>query len=472
MNVDELVESHLYPLLDWNPVLRANKDNIVQAINRYYLPISDSAPWLFLQRVVTLTVRPTVTGSATATVQIATTNLRRVLGTGTSFQAYMEGQEFLVTGTTFVKGKLSKLVTEVTTTTVATIAWVESTTSMYLMEEASAAVAAGTRTWSVRFPRYAMPMDCAEVLSIMSRADDRGKLAFLDKRGEAHTNLDPDDTGDPEIAIEDDHHNLRSPDPTPTLTTAAAGGDFPAATYEVCYTLLEAGREGPPSLVASIATTGTTSTITVSNLEDHRWADSTPTRYRSGTRVAIYVREQTEGGRWRRYATMNDTNASPSLAKGTVTLLKLLPDEVDVSTNESVVGSVLTGATYNYSTRDDQEALIESNPRPYLRFYYTASAALALELRYRASPRRLSHNADVPLWPPAYHVLLVYLVMTDLCMTYGQTTAAQVYQRRADDLLKQMRSKYLSREDRVYVRQGFDAGSRIWRYGNPIKTDA
>ena len=472
MNLDEIIEGEIYPRLDWNPGLRANRDNIVRLVNGHYLEISDGADWLFLQIQRTLTVRATDSGSATATVQIATGNLRRVVGTGTSFTSDMEGQTFRVTGVTFRPIKSLTLGPIATaTSTEATIAWVVSATEMYLSEEATAAVPAATTTWSVRYPRYALPFDCGEVLSIVSRADDRGKLTFIDRRKEAIAFLDVDSTGDPSVAVEDDHIGLRAPDSTPTLTTATTGGDFPASTtYEVCYTLLEAGRESPPSLVASVATGATaTNTITVANLEDSRWADSVPDRFASGTRCAVYVREQTAGGRWRRYVTMRDTEVSgASVAKGSVTLLKVLPDTIGSSFTFSVGHTAVTGITY--STRDDQERLLDANPRPYLRFWTTPDADLDLALRYRVRPVPLSHDADVPRWPQPYHPLLVFRVMAELCTTYGQNTASAVYQRRADDLLKQMRSKYLSRTDREYVRRGFSALNWRWRYGDPTYT--
>jgi hypothetical protein len=78
---------------------------------------------------------------------------------------------------------------------------------------------------------------------------------------------------------------------------------------------------------------------------------------------------------------------------------------------------------------------------------------------------------DYPVWPPQYHHLLVYFALGDICMQHGMSTQAQLYEKKAEDLLERMRQKYLARANRHYQRRGFDrmlvSGER---WGTPSKT--
>ena len=114
--------------------------------------------------------------------------------------------------------------------------------------------------------------------------------------------------------------------------------------------------------------------------------------------------------------------------------------------------------------------LDECGPRQSIRIYRPPSQDMDVEIRYLSRPRRLVANGDAPEWPTQYHHLLVYMTLKDVCLQHGMTTQSQLYEKKADELLYQMKQKYLTRTNRKYVRQGFDravfAGER---FGVPTK---
>ena len=112
----------------------------------------------------------------------------------------------------------------------------------------------------------------------------------------------------------------------------------------------------------------------------------------------------------------------------------------------------------------------ESGPRQTRRVYRPPSQDMDVEIRYLARPKRLVADSDAPEWPVQYHHLLVYMALADICLQHGMSTQAQLYERKATELLDRMKQKYLSRTNRKYIRRGFDrvvfAGER---FGVPTK---
>ena len=119
----------------------------------------------------------------------------------------------------------------------------------------------------------------------------------------------------------------------------------------------------------------------------------------------------------------------------------------------------------------DLNQLNEIGPRQYIRLWYTPASDYKIEGRYLMRPFRLVNEADTPNWPVQYHHLLVFLALRDICMQHGMLSHSQIYEGRASIILNQMKAKYLSRSDRMYVRRGFDrAFTDKERWGVPSKS--
>ncbi len=113
---------------------------------------------------------------------------------------------------------------------------------------------------------------------------------------------------------------------------------------------------------------------------------------------------------------------------------------------------------------------IENGPRQMARFWYTADSDRDFEVRYHYRPPRMQADSDHPVFPVQYHQLLAYRVMQDIMLQHGAVAQSQLWAKRAEAMLKQMRNRYLSRTDRKFVRRGFDNRRASYRFSPPVKT--
>lgn len=441
MNFKEL-RQEVNSALDYNPDLAAYRDQVSRVVNRHYIRISAQYPWLFLQKAEDMNLKAKVEGSAGVTAAVAAGNNRLVVGVNTTFDASWEGQTFIIGGDEYTIGKVT------------------TTTAMYVTQEIPTTTA--TTSWSVEFRRYALPTQCSEILGIMSRADDRGRLMFIDRRKEEEHYLDRDTTGDPILFIEDDHMTTRAPIEAPNLTVGTASVSPTTALknsneYEYCYTFDFEGIESPPSLVATATTNSTGNPqITVDRLEDTQWWDS-DTGAGSGALVLsgkyknLYRRDKTNSGRWVRIASLTSA-------------LKGFTDDEILIGNSGETGKL---DVYNH---DDYFTLYSLQPVQHIRAWYTAGTDIAVEIRYAAAVQRMQADFDVPEWPTQYHHLLVYKSLEDICMQHGMIGQSQLYERRSREMLRAMKDKWLARQARQFIRRGFD--DKLFqseRWGTPSK---
>ncbi len=126
--------------------------------------------------------------------------------------------------------------------------------------------------------------------------------------------------------------------------------------------------------------------------------------------------------------------------------------------------------TYHDGEIQKIKNLDEAGPRQSIRIYRPPSQDMNVQIRYLSRPKRLMNRSDAPEWPVQYHHLLVYMTLRDICLKHGMTTQSQIYERKSDELLYQMKQKYLTRTNRKYVRRGFDqAVFSGERFGVPTK---
>lgn len=415
MNLKE-IRQEINAALDYNPDLQTYRDVVTRVLNRHYLQLSSQYQWLFMQKTASITFKPDASGSATRTATRDSTDTRKLTFTNFTLPTDMNGQTFIDdSGTEY------------------TITRVLSATELII----DAAGPSGAQTaWTVEYRHYPMPTDCVEVLGVMSRADDRGRLTFIDAKKEELLFLDRDQTGDPFATIESPWLVDPPPDRAPLLSTAPSGTLTIGEEYGYCFTFSYAGRESPPS--ETVSATVVSGGIGISALPvTTDTTDGVTGRYKY-----IYRRNKTNGGVWR--------------------LLKVVEEAITSQTDE---GPLYETETYAATM------LLEEGPRQYIRAYYTPSQDRAVEIRYLSRPRRMSNDSETPIWPPQFHHLLVYKSLEDICLQHGMTTHAQLYERRATIMLERMKTKYLSRPDRIFRRRGFDHSLfEQERWGIPSKT--
>ncbi len=412
MHLAQIINKCMFSL-NYNPESSDWTDNIVRVINERYLHISGLHHWMFFTKRATLDLHPGVEGSSSRTVAANANTFLVDFSSGT-LPTDLAGQTLVIDGTDY------------------TINTRESATQLSLTTQFSGST---TSDWQIEYRRYPYPYDALEVLDIVSRSDDKGKLIYMDWRTEASAYLDKDQAGQADIYIEDEHINVLTPERAISATAGTAGGSLVSGSiYQYCYTIFKRGIESAPGVITEFTATST-GKADLSNF-DNLQVDSMDTNFVK----RVYRRNKTANSRWKRIT---------ALASGTTTYTD-------------------TGATIDL---EDNIYLYEPGPRAHFRVWCTSDEAKTVEVRYLASPPKLIADSDVPLWPQAYHDLLVNAALKDLCAAHGMPSASQLYAAREADMLADMEDRYLTRSDRQYIRRGFDRSRlRKERWGDPVKS--
>lgn len=488
MNLKELREE-INAQLDYNPDLKQYRDIVSRVINRHYLQISSQYPWLFMQKKADLTLRPDV-AAATASAAGSTLYLQRDSSNPRKVEFYEASTGgSAVTTPTF----LDKAATD-GQTLVVTISDVDHeflitqseglTDSLYVEPLAGSDELPGslstTRSsdWKIQYRKYAMPRDSVEILGVTSRGDDRGRLVFIDAKKEELLYLDRDNTGDSIVLVEEMTNVDPSPGIAPVLTKREPVTGTPDPTdgavlfssrvksVQYCYTSVFAGRESSPSPVAEYTNDGSSGFgvyVTGMLYNDHLSSTSTTLGYDSGRRKRLY----------RRIVLDDPTGSIEVFAP-----YQFAGSWMYIADLDSGATSYLDWAQVGTHPKIDRYQMLntldEPGPRQYLRAYRTPDTDKKVEVRYAVRPTRMSADGDQPLWPGQYHHLLVYKVLEDLCLMHGMNSQAGTYERRAIELLKRMKDKYLSRTDRPYIRGSFERSLFSYRnrerWGIPSKS--
>ena len=479
------IRDEINAALDYNPELQQYKDIVTRVVNRHYMQVSSQYHWLFMQQKGELVLRKDITSTTAGAITFTNSRVGALpTGVGTSGGLLLPPD---VVGQVLEIDDQNYLITH-------------RPTSRHIIIDAKLN---GTYAWKIKYEKYALPRDCVEVLGMMDRGLSRketvtytdpaasgavytssqimtgpenGRFTFLDARKEEFLFLDRDSTGDSFVSIEETHENLSPPEFEPSINqifTSIATNLADGATYEYCYTFTYAGWESPPSPTVEFKYTR----VRAAGFNSIRLANlMQPAAYglatdETGIMKKVYRRMRlaggtkgnnvTGGGAWRHIATLRENQTNYEDLGLELTVASDNSDNVNLTVALLSADGVLT----------ELERLYDGGPRQYIRTWYTPGSDFPVQMRYLRRPRRLSHDADTPGWPVQYHHLLVYLALQDICLQHGMASQATIYERRAIPLLERMKSKYLSRSDRMFVRRGFDkAMADLERWGVPSKS--
>tara|TARA_R100000081_G_C4819821_1_gene178561 strand:+ start:108 stop:1436 length:1329 start_codon:yes stop_codon:yes gene_type:complete len=438
MNLNE-IRQRIFDQMDFNPNLQQYRDSVVRRINDHYLQICDSAHWLFLQKETTIQLRKEIEGSATVTIRVETSNLRKVTITGGTFSSEMEGQTFINTDT----NKEFEIIR------------VFDSTNLFIGENFDGTPSTALQTFKIRFDRQPLPADCIEVLGYVDRNADRGRLFQIERKREEYAYLDRDNTGDPIAIVDDEAFEGLTPISNPTLATSSTSGTLATSTqYEYKYTIFSEGREGPPSESVDI-NSGTKTSIDISGLDNLGWrASILGAPIDSGMAKYVYRRDTTNDGPWLLIKILESTTTS-------FTDQYLIPYTIG---NKQLV-------TYNYASPNDYIYFDEPGARQNVRFWYTPSLDKEIHIRYHRRPRTLANDNDAPVFPKQYHIVLVYATLEDMFLQMQATDQAQIFRSRKLEMLNQMRKRYLSRDETRKRFERFDRPRRFRINYGPTTSD-
>lgn len=448
MNVKEL-RQRIFDQMDYFPDLQQYRDSVVRRMNDRYQELCDSAHWLFLQKKRDFQIRTQVSGLQDTTapsneikIQVSSSNARLLTAVGFTPSKEMLGQTFTdnATGDEFTIVGISG-------------------PRFFISANTSITTASDYYNWKITFNTFALPEDCIEVLGYVDRDDDRGKLLFVSSRREEFAYLDSDTTGDSSAIIEDDHvlddPPFNNPAAASVASTATGNSLAPGVTYEYKYTIYQEGRETPPSLPVQV-TTGTVGPqgVILSNLDDTGWfnAPSAATTLDSGIIKLVYRRDITNDGRWFLVGSADST---------TVTF-------TDERLQPTLAFAYQNSASFQYTQQGEFVRFHEAGPRQTVRFWYTPSTDKKISIRYHFRPNDLVADSDAPVVPRQYHQILVYMTLYDMFMQMQDTTQAQLFERRGNQILTQLRRRYLTRDDEKKRMMRWDRPRRFKNvYGTP-----
>ena len=468
MNLQE-IRRQIFDQMDFDPQLQQFRDGVNRRINNHYQAISDSAHWLFMQKEVKRQVRKKITGSATAYLEYDADNKRRIISPVTAgglrtstttsaaanstvlFSQEMEGQ-------TLVDEDSNEY----------TIVRVLSDRELFIDPafDPGARSFGALTSWTIRFDKYKLPEDCIEVLGVMDREDNRGRLVYFDRKVEEHAFLDADNTGEPQCIIEDESLAVLKPHiiPTVAVDTATSGSLSTNTDYEYKYTIRRNGIEGPPSQAAMVST-GSATAVTVSGLDTVAWnADAATTTYfDSGIQKFVYRRNVTQDGPWILVKVLESAATYTTASTDVTSFTDSLDRPAKIGKYLMISGSyVATDASdYVYNSQADFVLWQDAGPSQSVRFWYTPSEDHVYHIRYHRRPRPLYNDHSSPEWPRQYHQLLVYATLEDMFLQMQEIGQAQIYSSRKEELLRQMRRRYLSRDE---ARKRFVRFDRPRRY--------
>lgn len=394
--------------LSFDPDLLRYKDSLQRRLNNKYAALAEKTPYSFFLRTDTLQLYATVSGENGVRVVASDLGNMRVVQT--------LDPSWLVSGwegnATFIEANGTEH----------QIVYVDVAAGDIFLDEAPAAAITGTAGygWTIVFRSYLLPSDAIQVLGYRDdRADDGwGKLMSIGRLTEENLFLDRDDTGRPQVVIEDDSRSRRAPFEAPTLAQVATGSLTQLRKFAYRYTIKNAGIESAPSPEAEITLTGANDQVNVTGFEDLRWGAGSDD---SGARVMLYRRDLTARGPW------------------------ILVAELRASV-AAVTGFADTAMLPAYAVSwDDATYDNPSGTRQTARLYYRADEDRILSLRTWFRPKPLQGLTDVPLGPHALCNYLVASVMADLL----SGSEAAKFEGRANEALASL-DAYLSKRDERY----------------------
>lgn len=296
-----------------------------------------------------------------------------------------------------------------------------------------------------------LPVDCSEILDVrIAEGSGFTVLEGVTNARDTIRTLDLDRKGTPEAFFIASRQSVDAPARSITVTVEADAADqMQAGDYKWFTTHVRGGVESPPSNIVSATLDGAQkATITL----NHALAAASGSRYAgtaldTGTDADFTLAASFSGIQTWLYRSDNggpfyavDKIRSGAASHNTFTQDSLRPDTV-----------LLPVPEYRWH---------ETSGRTFIQLYPRPEAATLAEVRYLASPYRLTADVDTPLLPPEFHRLLVHRAVEVLAAQHDGMALSKVHRKLGEDMMKRMRRRYLGGQAATHKqREYFDARS-------------
>jgi hypothetical protein len=414
--------------LEHGPATIDVREDRVDSLSATYLSLSESEDWTFLEIEADFAVyqqRDYDQSGATVAVTNASTTITFSTSLGAAFT--QQAGAWIFTGP---DGDTYTIV-RFTSETVANI------TPPY-----AGSTAAASESWTLSSEFYYLPDNCARPLGFIDRENGMGRLVILDRRREEQYLSWQTGAGTVYWLVDGDTLVDRPPDPGWTAVGATAAGTLTGtATYEVCYTFDQQGRESAPSVPVRVTLSSANNQINVAGMES--------TGANSGIYKNVYIRQLTSGpslpsqevyGRWLRSSQVNETTTTLNIT-----------------------------AMPASSARE----IVFTNGRRTIRPKFVPGADATIRIRYLMRPSRFVADSDYPYkWPEAFHDLIALGAAIEIGLSQGASQGKiDRWQKEYDRLYKRMKSTCLIVADSPAVKQQRGGGGGFGGGSPPYLTD-
>tara|TARA_R100000808_G_C2138667_1_gene146673 strand:+ start:116 stop:1606 length:1491 start_codon:yes stop_codon:yes gene_type:complete len=318
----------------------------------------------------------------------------------------------------------------------------------------------GSGNATVKALKYRLPNDCAEVLGVMSRDDDRGLIHQIDLPAERQYMLNPDETGDPTVWMTDpllvsrstgfddygreffERHSNR-PMSLLSSSESSTGGYLPDKTRFQYFVVWQyAGRVSPPSPITEATTQGNGSTHTNKIVLYFHNDDVMDSQYLGRQRLVFRRMAESEGNTPVPYS---DKNWGPWL------LAAVIDDPSVTNYNDTSASSKANWMHASLERRwEDYEP---PGQYQYVRFWPRPDTDKTVEVRYLARAKKLYGETATPELPLEYHPLIVHKVVQMLAIRHEAPDLSKVHGKLALELERRMRRRYLNSKGQVRRRK-------------------
>ena len=475
MNLKEIREAVERELV-FDPDIEAHREDLNKMINTQYMSIMDSQAWpfrhkiaevrLMKDRTITKTTAANLTGGKSLTIpnsnyvanDVTDVNVDELAGHVIDFGAQTDYDKKNNQSPGYNIGDDS--LTRNRTSYIIERAYASASSKITIHPDPRYVFSDFDSDITIKALKYRLPNDCAEVLGVMSRDDDRGLIEQLDLPAERQYMLNPDETGDPTVWMTDpllvsrstgfddygreffERHSNR-PMSLLSSSESSTGGYLPDKTRFQYFVVWQyAGRVSPPSPITEATTQGNGSTHTNKIVLYFHNDDVMDSQYLGRQRLVFRRMAESEGNTPVPYT---DKNWGPWLLAAVI-------DDPSV-TNYNDTSTSNKGNWMHASLERRWEDYEPPGQYQYVRFWPRPDTDKTVEVRYLARAKKLYGETATPELPLEYHQLIVHKVVQLLALRHEAPDLSKIHGKLAQDLEKRMRLRYLASKGQIRRRK-------------------
>jgi len=392
-------------IVDYDPAVETYNNQITNLLNDAYFQLFSTKPFTFAQKEEKVKAYADVALSITTANPTTTEELS--FTAVTPAPTHWEGQIIEIEGVEY------------------TIAWVSSTTTLFLTEVPS--LTANTAySAKVKFRYLDLPQDCISIMNVSKRSmtltpQEPGMFTALARYEDEYYNLPLDEVNLPHYWIPADEYHVSSPISVGTI--ANTGAATTTKNVDISMSYVYAGRESGMSSFTSFAITGAQFIVTFDVLPN-----------KSGYYRKLYIRSSEAGWKGER---------SIPAALG----VQLIPPNASATLfNTPTFNSSFEFDTTPYTANDGTAQRIRLYPRQDKDYDIT--------VRYIYRPNPLVNDNDTPEFPSSSHQILVYMALRELFVKLDNMPQANLYERKTAQEMIKLEQRFLTQIARRFVKRG------------------